>query len=341
MGFLDDLIKDLEKGFDQHKEGRKDGTEGNKDIIKYATDEHYRKEYDYGEGLKDGSKSMKGNILDQAGSALSEPFQKAGRSEEYKRSYDRGKATYGTAGDVPPKLFGDKEKSDRGGNYSGSYGSRSSNGSGCGCLVLVCILVGIVLIIVSIIISTRKPSAQPQISIEEVIEVTPIEGEPQAKPEEKSSGIQTENGIIDSIPNTQPIIDSVMDSLGHVYTDSWVKDASGAWTKELLEAAPTIFIGDIITFSVNVKNASDLLYKFEYSNTGGYWATIQDWSNSNIYTWTVPDDAGYTFYGFRPRQTTIIVSVKNKDEVNYYGDFCDDCTYLIYVISTREPSAQS
>jgi len=165
--------------------------------------------------------------------------------------------------------------------------------------------------------------------IEEVAE------EAQAKPEEKNSGIQTENEIIDSISNTQPIIDSVTDSLGRVYTNSWAKDTSGAWTKELQEAAPTISIGDTITFTINVKNASDLLYIFEYSNAGHYWTTIQDWSNSNICTWTVPDDAGGTFYGFGPRQTTIIVGVKNKDELNYYDDVGDDCTYLIYVISSK------
>ena len=338
MGLLDDFVKDLEKGFDQHKDGREDGTKGNKDIIKYATDEHYREEYDDGEGLKDGSKSMKGNILDQAGSVLSEPFQKAGRSEKYKRGFGRGKATYGTAGDIPPKLFGEKKSSGRGSSYSSNYGGRSSNsfsdriGSILGWCILGCILAGVVLLIICFLFLGVSALIEKKQGIRETQQVIPQEVETKAT-EEKIPEVIPET----STPNTQPIIDSVTDSLGRVYTNSWAKDRSGAWTKELGEAAPTISIGDIITFSVNVKNASDLLYKFEYSNAGGYWATTQDWSNSNIYTWTVPDDAGYTFYGFRPRQTTIIVSVKNKDELNYYGDFCDDCTYLIYTIS--EPSA--
>jgi len=184
------------------------------------------------------------------------------------------------------------------------------------------------------IISTREPYTKYS-PIEEVAEEEHNEEPLEEESEEKNYNIQTENEIIDSISNTQPVIESVTDSLGHVYTDSWAKDSSGAWTKELNEVAPTVYIGDTITFSINVKNASDLLYIFKYSDLGHYYKTIQDWSNSNICIWTVPEDAGSTFYGYGERKTIIIAGVKNKDELSYFDDEGDDCTYLIYIISTR------
>ncbi|MBM3701442.1 MAG: hypothetical protein FJW63_00375 [Actinobacteria bacterium] len=152
MGFFDDLFKS------PSEKGKEDGTKQHKDFIRYSLDEGYRKGYDHGEGLRDGSESAKYPFA----GPLFEDVQKIGKSDEYKRGYDRGKATYGTAGDVRPKLFGDKEKSDKGGGYSGGYGGRSSNGSGSRWLVLVCILVLIVSIIVFVFSAIIRPALRTE-----------------------------------------------------------------------------------------------------------------------------------------------------------------------------------
>ena len=127
--------------------------------------------------------------------------------------------------------------------------------------------------------------------------------------------------------NIQPLIDSATDSLGNVNTNSWAKGSGGDWSSGGLDASPTIYIGDTLTFTINVSNATNLQYRFQYQPPGGSFITIQDWSSSNVCTWTVPTDA----FG---QWTVANVQVRNNDGLNYLG-FCDDYTYLTYIVLGR------
>ena len=127
--------------------------------------------------------------------------------------------------------------------------------------------------------------------------------------------------------NIQPLIDSATDSLGNVNTNSWAKGSDGDWSSGGLDASLTINIGDTLTFTINVSNATNLQYRFQYQPPGGSFITIQDWSSSNVCTWTVPTDA----FG---QWTVANVQVRNNDGLNYLG-FCDDYTYLTYIVLGR------
>ena len=123
--------------------------------------------------------------------------------------------------------------------------------------------------------------------------------------------------------NAQPIIDSAKDSLGHTRTGSIAKDNLGNWPSP----DPTIYIGDVITFTNIVNNSTNLQYRVQYQPPGGCFITIQDWSSSNVCTWTVPKEA----YG---KWMCVSVQVKNDDGLNFLGD-CDDYTYLTYTALSK------
>ncbi len=123
--------------------------------------------------------------------------------------------------------------------------------------------------------------------------------------------------------NIQPVIDSATDSLGHIQTWSAAKDNLDDWP----HPSPIIYIGDVITFTINVSNSSELLYKFDYQPAGGCFITIQDWSNSNICTWTVPKKA----FG---KWIPIAARVKNNDGLNFLGS-CDDYANLTYTVLSK------
>ena len=121
----------------------------------------------------------------------------------------------------------------------------------------------------------------------------------------------------------QPLIDSTTDSLGHIQTWSAAKDNLDNWP----HPSPTIYIGDVITFTINVSNNSGLLYKFDYQPAGGCFTTIQNWSNSNVCTWTVPKEA----FG---KWIPVAVQVKNNDGLNFLGN-CDDYANLTYTVLSK------
>ncbi len=125
------------------------------------------------------------------------------------------------------------------------------------------------------------------------------------------------------VSNIQPIIDSAKDSLGHTRTGSIAKDNLGNWPSP----DPTIYIGDVITFTNIVNNSTNLQYRVQYQPPGGCFITIQDWSSSNVCTWTVPEEA----YG---KWMCVSVQVKNDDGLNFLGD-CDDYTYLNYTVLSK------
>ena len=123
--------------------------------------------------------------------------------------------------------------------------------------------------------------------------------------------------------STQPVIDSATDSLGHIQTWSAAKDNLDNWP----HPSPIIYIGDVITFTINVSDSSGLLYKFDYQPAGGCFITIQDWSNSNVCTWTVPKKA----FG---KWIPIAAQVKNNDGLYFLGD-CDDYANLTYTVLSK------
>lgn len=65
-----------------NEQGKKDGEKGEKNIIRYELDEEYKKGYDYGKGIKDGSEDQE-DLFDRMARSLSE-------SEEYNKGHDRG-----------------------------------------------------------------------------------------------------------------------------------------------------------------------------------------------------------------------------------------------------------
>ena len=135
--------------------------------------------------------------------------------------------------------------------------------------------------------------------------------------EEKTTGKQ------ENASTMQPLIDSATDSLGHIQTWSAAKDNLDNWP----HPSPTIYIGDVITFTINVSNNSGLLYKFDYQPSGGCFTTIQDWSNLNVCTWTVPKEA----FG---KWIPVAVQVKNNDGLNFLGN-CDDYANLTYTVLSK------
>ncbi len=133
--------------------GKKDGTIGNKDFISYAIDKDYRRGYDRGQGLKDGSKQSKDHDEHPISSAFAdaltgrETWEKLGKSDDYKKGYDRGKETYGrdTTFDTysAPKIERNEQQYQGGQYYSGGYSdSGKSNGRGLngGCAVTIIVL---------------------------------------------------------------------------------------------------------------------------------------------------------------------------------------------------------
>lgn len=139
--------------------------------------------------------------------------------------------------------------------------------------------------------------------------------------EETSNNSQTTRSTI------RPVIDSAADSLGNVNINSWAKGSGSDWSSGGIESSPTIYIGDTITFTINVSNTTNLHYRFQYQPSGGSFITIQDWSSSNICTWKIPKNA----FG---KWTIVNVQVRNIDGPNYLG-FCDDYTYLTYIVFSR------
>jgi hypothetical protein len=84
-----------------HDKGKEDGTKGEKDNFRYNLDKDYRNGYDHGQGLKDGSRQAKDHDNHPISGPLSdalwnrEGFEKLGKSDSYKNSYNRGRDTYG------------------------------------------------------------------------------------------------------------------------------------------------------------------------------------------------------------------------------------------------------
>ena len=115
--------------------------------------------------------------------------------------------------------------------------------------------------------------------------------------------------------------------MGNTNTNSWAKGTGGDWSSGGLEASSTIYIGDVIVFTINVDNSIGLQYRFKYEPPSCSFITIQDCSNSNVCIWTVPKDA----FG---KWTTVSVQVRNNDGLNFLG-FCDDYTYLTYIVLSR------
>ena len=164
------------------------------------------------------------------------------------------------------------------------------------------------------IISELEEELKKDVDIPAGISQEEMAGEPvEEEPTEKQQNTS----------NTQPIIDSATDSLGHIQTWSAAKDNLDNWPYP----SPIIYIGDVITFTINVSNSSRLLYKFDYQPAGGCFITIQGWSNSNVCTWTVPKEA----YG---KWIPIAARVKNNDGLNFLGS-CDDYASLAYTVLSK------
>jgi len=155
------------------------------------------------------------------------------------------------------------------------------------------------------------------------------EEDSKGKEEVQEEQVETVNGGTETqtLSNVQPIIDSVSDNLGHVNTNSWAKDTGGDWSSGGIGASPTIYIGDILTFTMNVSNSSNLQYKFLVMPAGHSAITIQDWSASNVCTWNVPKEA----FG---KWAVVSAQVRNNDSLDYLG-FCDDYTYMTYIVLSR------
>lgn len=130
----------------------------------------------------------------------------------------------------------------------------------------------------------------------------------------------------------QPVIDFASDSQGNIQYNSWAK-GNGNWDGGHL-ASPTIYIGDVITWTIGVSNTdAPLEYKFYFQAAwpGGY--ILQDWSASNTLTWTVEE---WARGGGNPAEAYpfMWLSVRNNDQRNHFSD-CDDHTYMTYVIKER------
>lgn len=148
-----------------------------------------------------------------------------------------------------------------------------------------------------------------------------VEDKTEEVTEESEEGEATEEQ--QNVSNMQPIIDSATDSLGHIQPWSAAKDSLDDWPYP----SPIIYIGDVMTFTINVSNSTNLQYRFQYQPSGGCLITIQDWSTSNVCTWTVPKEA----FG---KWIPIAAQVRNNDGLNFLGS-CDDYANLTYTVLSK------
>ena len=156
------------------------------------------------------------------------------------------------------------------------------------------------------------------ILLEQNLETVPQETAPEttAPPETTAEG--------EALSNAQPVIDSATDSLGNIQTFSTAKEnGSNSWPYP----TPIIYIGDVITFTINAIPTSGVLYNFIYFPPGGNMITIQSWSDSNTCTWTIPKEA----FG---KGGGLSLEIKNDDGLNFIGN-CDDNSFLQYTVLSR------
>jgi hypothetical protein len=135
-------------------------------------------------------------------------------------------------------------------------------------------------------------------------------------------------------PDTMPAYFlEIHDSLGNVNTNSWTNGTGGSW-----DVHPTLAISDVITFTAVATDPNHLpmTYKFARQNVGGSFETLQDWSPTNTYTWTVSRDD----YG---ANVIVSIHVRNDDGLDWQGSSLgDDYTYATYqVLTVKETITQS
>lgn len=130
--------------------GEKDGANGKPRNI--FGDKDYEKGYDYGQGLRHGSQRQKdineGTVGEIAIDVIAqrETLEKLGKSEEYKRGYDRGKATYGKdPAKVPPtRSRREKRRTSAGGGGGGGGGAEGGIWGWVGTAVVAVVLLALV-----------------------------------------------------------------------------------------------------------------------------------------------------------------------------------------------------
>jgi hypothetical protein len=124
----------------------------------------------------------------------------------------------------------------------------------------------------------------------------------------------------------QPTLTQVTDSLGHIQTNSWGKNTGGGWPGSVTTPI-VVNVGSTITFTATASDpdGKPLQYKFCKMAEGGC-PVIQDWSNSNTYTWNVTNE-------FIGPNIGVMVCVKNNDGVEWLGSYNgDDYTYCLYKV---------
>jgi len=109
------------------EDGVEDGRKGEKDLLRYAFDDDYRKGVDFGEGRKD--RSERDNYMEKhpIDGPLADPvwgFEKATRSEEYGAGYDRKSLEEIMAEEDEVE----EEEEEFGDSYGGYYGGSSWSG---------------------------------------------------------------------------------------------------------------------------------------------------------------------------------------------------------------------
>ncbi len=143
--------------------------------------------------------------------------------------------------------------------------------------------------------------------------------------EGKSNEVQTTT--LGPEHNIQPIIDFTSDSQGNIQYFSAANGGGVNWPGGL-PASPTIFVGDMITWTINVSNADvGLEYKFGFNPAWSGYYLLQDWSSSNTLVWTVAEYA-------RGEYPMMQLRVRNNDQRDHFLG-CDDYTFMTYVIKER------
>jgi hypothetical protein len=138
-----------------------------------------------------------------------------------------------------------------------------------------------------------------------------------------------------SVDSNEPLLISVIDSLGNIQTNSWAKGTGGDWKPELRNNSNDLYcsncnikIGDKIKFTIKA-NQENLDYKCYYEPTGGSFIEFTNWQSKNSCEWTVSNDA----YG---QSVHVIISIRNKNGLEYMGSGNgDDYTYLAYHASPQ------
>ncbi|MHC1716807.1 MAG: hypothetical protein AB9915_02925 [Candidatus Dojkabacteria bacterium] len=121
-----------------------------------------------------------------------------------------------------------------------------------------------------------------------------------------------------------PIMSSAKDSKGNVNTNSIGSNEGLDWPNNVIRE---LSAGTSVTFTITASdpNGDALQYMFMMQPDGGSFDVLRNWSSSNTFTWTIPEDlAGKKVY--------IMASVKDSDSYLLFNESGDDYTYLIYNI---------